>query len=148
MNPCLKPLRFCCTWQSAQRNGTRACGSRACSVSKWLFFVSNTLHVDFRLLVYPHKYTCEAGYADLQKGAEQRMAHAFSILDDAAQEWSGPSDAPTIMDYYVVTMMRWCTLYPSKDQTWFDIGAYPTLYALAKSIETRPAVRAAIKQRG
>ena len=115
---------------------------------KWLFFVSNTLHVDFRLMVYPHKYTCEAGYADLRKGAEQRMAHAFSILEDAAQEWSGPVDAPTIMDYYVVTMMRWCTLYPSKDQTWFDIGAYPRLNALAKSIEARSAVRAAIIAEG
>lgn len=115
---------------------------------KWLFFVSNTLHADFRLLVYPHKHTSEAGYADLQRGAEQRMAHAFSILDDAAREWSGREDAPTIIDYYLVTMMRWCALYPSKDQTWFNIAAYPTLNALAKSIETRPAVRAAIQAEG
>ena len=115
---------------------------------KWLFFVSNTLHADFRLLVYPHKHTIDAGCADLQRGAEQRMAHAFSILDDAAQEWSGSVDDPTIIDYYVVTMMRWCALYPSKDQTWFNIAAYPTLNALAKSIETRPAVRAAIQAEG
>ena len=115
---------------------------------KWLFFMSNTVHADFRLLVYPHKHTSESGCADLQRGAEQRIAHAFSILDDAAQEWSGPADAPTIMDYYVVTMMRWCVLYPSKNQTWFNIGAYPTLHALAKSIETRPAVRAAIQAEG
>ena len=115
---------------------------------KWLFFVSNTLHADFRLLVYPHKHTGEAGYADLQRGAEQRMAHAFSILDDAAREWSGREDAPTIIDYYLVTIMRWCALYPSKDQTWFNIAAYPTLNALAKSIETRPAVHAAIQAEG
>lgn len=115
---------------------------------KWLFFVSNTLHADFRLLVYPHKHTSEAGYADLQRGAEQRMAHAFSILDDAAPEWSDREDVPTIIDYYLVTMMRWCALYPSKDQTWFNIAAYPTLNALAKSIETRPAVHAAIQAEG
>jgi len=62
------------------------------------------------------------------------MAHAFSILDNAAQEWSGSVGDPTIIDYYVVTIMRWCALYPSKDQTWFNIAAYPTLNALAKSI--------------
>ena len=115
---------------------------------KWLFFMSNTVHADFRLLVYPHKYTSEAGCADLQRGAEQRLAHAFSILDNTAHEWSGRKNAPTIMDYYVVTMMRWCALYPSMDQTWFDINAYPSLNALAKSIETRPAVRAAIQAEG
>jgi glutathione S-transferase len=115
---------------------------------KWLFFVSNTLHADFRLLVYPHKHTNDAGCADLQRGAEQRMAHAFSILDDAAQEWSGREGAPTIIDYYVVTIMRWCALYPPKDQTWFDLTAYPTLHALAQTIETRPAVGAAIHAEG
>ena len=36
----------------------------------------------------------------------------------------------------------------SKDQSWFNIAAYPTLNALAKSIETRPAVRAAIQAEG
>ena len=45
-------------------------------------------------------------------------------------------------------MVRWCALYPTKDQTWFNIGAYPTIYALAKSIEARPAVRAAIQAEG
>jgi len=115
---------------------------------KWLFYVSNTLHADFRLLVYPRKHTSEAGCAELQRGAEQRLAHGFSILDHAAKDWSGHKDAPTIIDYYVVTMLRWCALYPSKDQTWFHIGAYPRLNALAQSIETRPAVRAAMQAEG
>ena len=115
---------------------------------KWLFFMSNTVHADFRLLVYPHKHTSEAGCAELQRGAEERLAHAFAILNDASNEWSGREAAPTIMDYYVITMMRWCALYPSKDQTWFEMSAYPTLQALAQAIETRPAVRAAIQAEG
>jgi glutathione S-transferase len=115
---------------------------------KWLFYVSNTLHANFRLLVYPLKHTSEAGCEELQRGAEQRLAHGFLILDHAAQDWPGRKDAPTIIDHYVVTMMRWCALYPCKDQTWFDIGAYPRLNALAQSIETRPAVRAAIQAEG
>jgi len=115
---------------------------------KWLFFMSNTVHADFRLLVYPQKYTCQAGHEDLQKGAEHRLAKSFSLLDGAISEWSGATGSPTIMDYYVVTMMRWCALYPNKDQTWFDIHAYPNLTTLAQSIETRPAVHAAIQAEG
>jgi glutathione S-transferase len=115
---------------------------------KWLFFMSNTVHADFRLLVYPHKYTNDAGCAAVQSGAEQRLAHAFTLLNDAAQEWSGSTGIPTVMDYYVATMMRWCVLYPSKDQTWFKMQRYPALHALAHSIERRLAVHAAVQAEG
>jgi glutathione S-transferase len=115
---------------------------------KWLFFMSNTMHADFRLLVYAHKYTSDSGCDDLRTGAQTRMAQGFAMLNAALNEWSGNEMSPSIMDYYVVTLMRWCTLYPSKDQTWFDRKHYSNLDTLSKVIESRPAVQVAIRAEG
>ena len=115
---------------------------------KWLFFVANTLHPALRMLFYPEKYVGPDAAAQDTLGSINRAALAGHLhkLDAAASDiprWLG-ADQPSILDIYVAACLRWMALYPvAADKSWFDLTAYPALYQLAISLESRASVRAA-----
>ncbi len=113
---------------------------------KWLFFVSNTMHADLRILFYPQNYIARNHQDVLRAGMTQRLQHHLGILDAAAgrPSWHGGVIAP-----YIACLLRWMALYPQAyDRSWFDLATYPNLYALCARQETRPATRAAQKAEG
>lgn len=116
---------------------------------KWLFFTSNTLHTDLRQLFYPMKY---AGRDPALREIHHEITVARLIRDLGLIDRLGAGGppgwltaaAPSVLGYYLASLLRWCALYPAGGTAWFELGDYPFLCALAETLETRPAaIRAA-----
>lgn len=121
------------------------------SFLKWLFFTSNTLHADLRLLFYPEQYagapeTVPAFAAETRA----RVSRHLSLLDAMAATrpaWFRP-DTPSALTCYVPPLLRWTALYPMDTAGWFDLTAFPALHAVAAAMEVRPSARAAAAAEG
>lgn len=119
---------------------------------KWLFFTSNTLHAQLRMLFYPAKYVGDdlSAQAQLRHTLTRRsptqmtLPDALDLLDarEATRDHSAPR-APDVLDYYVMAILRWCRLYPVDQTTWFDLQEFPALLKLAQDLEARAAAHAA-----
>lgn len=120
---------------------------------KWLFFASNTLHADLRMLFYPGKYigADPAHQAQLQATLRQRLHIHLTSLDRAAAErpsWLG-APQPSVLDVYLACQLRWMALYPAdSDRSWFDLAAYPALHRICAGLEQRPATHIAQQAEG
>ena len=118
-------------------------------VLKWLFWLSNSLHADLRIVFYPQQYVgpdIDAMEA-LHAGVTRRLAGHYTLLEAlVGQPWFGGAD-PTILDLYAAVTMRWAALYAPMG-AWFTAADYPGLKALAQRLETRPSVQAAIRAEG
>lgn len=118
---------------------------------KWLFFTANTLHADMRLFFYPARHAGTA--ADVPAFSETtrlRIMRHLGLLDDAARpgpDWLSPA-VPSILGYYVATLLRWLALYPADRAGWLDLAAFPALRALGAACEDRPAARRAAAAEG
>ncbi len=119
---------------------------------KWLFYLSNTQHANLRLNFYPEKYVGASGNAQaaLRVHARANLCRGFDLLEDLSSQgkpWFC-GDAPSLLDLYVVAMLRWSALYPQGDTGWFDLSRWPGLHGLTCRIEARPSVAALIKAEG
>ena len=117
---------------------------------KWLFFTSNTLHADIRMLFYPDRYAgTEAAIPAFSEKTRARIARHLGLLDDMAAArpgWCRP-EAPSILGYYLSALLRWLALYPEDAAGWLDLSAFPALAAVAAAMEARPAAaRAALAE--
>ncbi|MDU9004846.1 glutathione S-transferase family protein [Sedimentitalea todarodis] len=115
---------------------------------KWLFFVSNTLHADLRMMFYPHLYVGHdiSAQTALRKTLQDRLRTHLARLDKVAADCPGwlSADAPTGLCWYVACLLRWMALFPSDwDRSWFDLSATPHLFELLAGLENHPATRAA-----
>lgn len=112
---------------------------------KWLFFASNTLHADLRLAFYPQDSVGEAPalQATLHAHVTRRISRHFAILDDAAGTGLSflNAPAPTALDFYVASCMRWAALYGPGGTEWYHACEFPHLNALARRLEDLPAVQ-------
>ncbi len=113
---------------------------------KWLFFASNTVHADLRILFYAEKYIAAAQANTLREGIRPRLLQHLKLLDTLAQnapEWFR-ADHPSVLSYYVACMMRWMALYPTQaDRSWYQLADTPYLQKILMQLELRPATRAA-----
>ena len=115
---------------------------------KWLFFTSNTLHADLRMLFYPETYIGPdlAQQQQLRKTLRQRLHGHLIKLEAAAADrpsWLGGEDL-SVLDLYLACQLRWMALYPTGcDRSWFVLMKYPHLYALCAGLELRASVTAA-----
>lgn len=117
---------------------------------KWLFFTSNTLHADMRLLFYPERHAgapeCIAAFAVTTRA---RIALHLRLIEDMAATrpvWFRP-EMPSVLTYYLACLLRWLALYPAATTGWFDLSAHPALHAIAAAMQTRPAaVQAALAE--
>ncbi len=118
---------------------------------KWLFFASNTLHADLRILFYAEKYIDPSEANTLRAGIRPRLRHHLKLLDQVAQDapdWFH-AQTPSVLTYYVACMMRWMALYPQgSDRSWFTLADTPYLQRILQSLETRDATRVAITAEG
>ena len=119
---------------------------------KWLFFAANTLHADLRLVFYPQDSVGEdrALQANLHAHVTQRLCRHYAILDEAAGAghgfFNGP--APTALDFYVASCMRWSALYGPGGTEWFSLRSFSNLHRLALRLEALPAVERAAASEG
>ncbi|SDW56559.1 glutathione S-transferase [Ruegeria halocynthiae] len=118
---------------------------------KWLFFASNTLHSDLRILFYAEKYIAPAQAETLRAGIRPRLRQHLTRLDALAQEapdWFS-ADHPSVLTFYVACMMRWMALYPAKaDRSWYQLADTPYLQKILMQLEPHPSTRAAIAAEG
>ena len=118
---------------------------------KWLFFASNTLHADLRILFYAEKYIDEAQARTLRAGIRPRLRTHLGLLDAVAKdapEWFC-AETPSVLTFYVACMMRWMALYPAgSDRSWYNISDTPYVQRILQSLETRPAPRQATQAEG
>lgn len=118
---------------------------------KWLFFSSNTLHADLRILFYAEKYIDASHAEQLRNGIQPRLRQHLRILDDVAKTrpvWLN-ADQPSVLTYYLACQMRWMALYPANsDRSWFQLADTPQLQTILMNLESRPATRAAISAEG
>ncbi len=120
---------------------------------KWLFFASNTLHADMRMLFYPEKYIGpdRSQQQQLRQTQWQRLQGHLSNLDQAAGDnpsWLGGTN-PSILDIYLACQLRWMALYPKEcDRSWFKLANYPHLHTLCARLELRDSVKVARNAEG
>jgi glutathione S-transferase len=119
---------------------------------KWLFFVSNTLHADLRLVFYPENYAGPdpAAQQALHRGATSRLRDHLALCEGLARSrpgWFG-GPTPSALDLYVAVILRWCALYARHGTDWFDPGAVPALMAMAARLEGRASVHQAAAAEG
>ncbi|MDF1709848.1 MAG: glutathione S-transferase family protein [Paracoccaceae bacterium] len=119
---------------------------------KWLFFLSNTLHAELRMLFYPEIYIGPdpAHHAALRDGLRASLAAHLARLEavaGAGHAWLN-ADTPTVLDLYLAACLRWIALYPRDRAGWWDRDAAPHLARLCARIEARPASRACAMAEG
>jgi glutathione S-transferase len=124
---------------------------------KWLFYLSNTLHADLRILFYAERYGAERepgpGFVRaLRAGVRTRIDGHLVLLDRAIAEAGGPwlmGPELTVLDLYLACCVRWAQLYPPGEG--LPPGATAPLAALATMLEAlaaRPAIGAACAREG
>ncbi len=108
----------------------------------WLFFLSNTLHADLRILFRPERYVADPDVRPhLIRGVEGRLTQAFDHLETAFEGAGGPclmGEDPAIVDFYAATCARWYQLYPEAKA--FNRERWPRLTAMLAGLQSRPAV--------
>ncbi len=129
----------------------KADGPNRAAFLKWLFFASNTLHADLRILFYAEKYIAAEQAETLRAGMRPRLRRHLNLLDTLAQEspdWFSAVQ-PSVLTLYAACMMRWMALYPAKaDRSWYQLADTPYLQNILMQLELRPSTRAAIAAEG
>jgi glutathione S-transferase len=123
-----------------------------CHALKWLFFLSNTLHAELRMLFYPDLYIGPdpAHHAALRAGLRASLsAHLAQLetLASAGHAWLN-GNTPSVLDHYLVACLRWIALYPRDTVGWWTYDTAPHLAALCTRIEARPASIRSTKAEG
>jgi len=120
---------------------------------KWLFFLSNTLHADARILFYADRYVDDPGDApSVRAKMKARLKLHLGLLDEALRAHDSPwllASGLSACDFYLAAITRWVRIYPAGgtlDSKVFE--ELPHLKALLTELETRPAVLSAFEKEG
>lgn len=120
---------------------------------KWLFFISNTLHADLRLMFYAEKYVGADMVAqdDFRSLTRTRLKQNFTMLDDQYR-LSGQTyllgGSPSIIDIYLGLCMRWAQLYPRSARGLIAARDFPSIHAMLTQLQRRSAVVSACGKDG
>ncbi len=112
---------------------------------KWLFFLSNTVHSDLRMMFYPTQYVGQHDNAQQALGhlTRDRLRRHFAHMETHYRSLTGPylhGETPTVADIYLGLCLRWPQLYPTGDQGVFIPDECPALCRMAAALQERAAV--------
>ena len=111
---------------------------------RWMFWCANTLQPAYRAWFYPYEMAGEANVEATREMARQRLEAAWQHVATHLQA-HGPyllGDAPCVVDYMLVMLMRWSRNMPRPSDTW------PVLKAHATSMKARPAFAEVYRREG
>jgi len=111
---------------------------------RWMFWCANTLQPAYRAWFYPHEAAGEANVAATQVMARQRLEAAWQQMAAHLQA-QGPyvlGEAPSVVDFMLVMLMRWSRNMPTPTDTW------PVLKAHATSMKARAAFAEVYRREG
>lgn len=120
---------------------------------KWLFYLSNTLHADLRMLFYTERYATDAlAEKALRARLHPRVLAHLALLEAELARHAGPwllGDDLSVCDLYLAACVRWLQLYP-RGHT-LDVSSLqglPRLLVLLQRLELRETVRRAFTAEG
>jgi len=117
---------------------------------RWLFFLSNTLHADLRVMFSPQRYLGrDSAVPILRGGIRSRLLEHFALLDaHMARHRSGFLLACgfSVCDLYLAVCCRWAMTYPVGAGISVEpLRALAHLWALLEHLERHPAMAAACR---
>lgn len=120
---------------------------------KWLFYLSNTVHADLRMLFYTERYAADAAaIAALRAHLHPRVLGHLALVEGELARHGGPwmlGDEVSVCDLYLAACVRWAQLYPRGDTLGVhSLQAFPRLVVLLQRLELRPPVRRAFAAEG
>jgi glutathione S-transferase len=120
---------------------------------KWLFYLSNTLHADLRVMFYTERYLpSPEAVATLRQGIRARIAGHFALLEQQIAKSQGPwllGSVFSVCDVYLAVCARWALIYPRGDACDPSvISSCPQLSQLIRRLEQRQAVQTALGKEG
>jgi len=111
---------------------------------RWMFWCANTLQPAYRAWFYPHEAAGEACVEATRTMARQQLEAAWQHVAAHLQA-HGPyllGDAPSVVDFMLVMLMRWSRNMPRPTDTW------PVLKAHATALKARPAFAEVYRREG
>ena len=112
---------------------------------KWLFYVSNTLHAECRMVFYSHRYLGDPSVIPtLHAGLARRFRQHLALIEgELANTGWLVADRPTLVELYLAACLRWIRVYPSGAPLLASADIPPCVMMLLRALEARPAVRRA-----
>lgn len=103
---------------------------------RWIFYLSNTVHADLRIVFYPHKYHSDPADREvLRQAAAQRFGAHLALLEAQMGEVGGLLGPVTVVDDYLGAMIRWAQIYPAASPALASLAPFPKLGSLLAEIE-------------
>jgi len=122
--------------------------SRRGAALKWLFWLSNTLHAQMRLLFYPDQYIDGSDHVTaLLSRTRTRLRAQFDLLANAQDAPWLDSAQPSAQGCYLAALLRWPALYGGATD-WFRLDDWERLRSFAERTEARPASQRAARAEG
>ncbi len=131
---------------------------------KWLFFLSNTLHAELKLVFYASRYLAQPiaeHEENLLQGMQRRVYQHLCLIEAqlarnlarAMQASAAPrhtfllgDDGYSVCDIYLAVCVRWALLYPVTKAMGADVfRTLPHLHTLLAHLEARPALQKAMR---
>jgi glutathione S-transferase len=80
----------------------------------------------------------------------RQLRRHLALLDTVASTgaWWLSSERPSILSLYLVMLLRWIKAFPAYARHSIRLADYPALQAMAKGLETRPSLVAALHAEG
>lgn len=112
---------------------------------KWLFYLSNDLQTLLRQIFYAERFAgADPAVQNAYRAPLQTQIQASLELlerDLPGEAWCLPGAEPSILDCYLVAILRWCVLYPTCGPRWMNVTAIPRLMRLASVFEARASTQ-------
>lgn len=102
---------------------------------RWMFWCANTVQPAYRAWFYADEAAGGESIDAVRASARQQLEAAWQHLDRHLQG-GGPyvlGDAPSVVDFMLVMLMRWSRNMPTPSDSW------PLLKAYAQRLKARPA---------
>ncbi|MEM7507863.1 MAG: glutathione S-transferase family protein [Pseudomonadota bacterium] len=109
---------------------------------KWLFYLSNTLHADLRVIFYPQRYLPDAP-DQLRRAFTGRFVTHLDLIERSLPEQGGLAGPITMLEVYLACQIRWALIYPQPDGSLESLQPWPRIELILSELEARPAIRRA-----
>jgi len=111
---------------------------------RWMFWCANTVQPAYRAWFYPHEAAGGGCIEAVRTMARQQLEAAWQHVATHLQD-GGPyllGDAPGVVDFMLVMLMRWSRNMPAPSDHW------PVLKAYADRLKARPAFAEVYRREG
>lgn len=116
----------------------------------WFIFVVNSLHPTAMTLIHPEQPGGEAVEAAVAETTHATLLRQLAALEKVAASgvwWLSPR-RPSITSLFVIMLLRWIKAFPAHAAQSIASQGFPALHAMARGLESRPALRGVLKAEG